>query len=66
MDLALESGVSQNMITYIETGRRTPTIKTILKLCNTMNINPAVLFPNQDSDRQAAKNTVIDLIERFM
>ena len=66
MELALESGVSQNMITYIETGKRTPTIKTILKLCNTMHIDPASLFPRSDDDKLTAKRTVLDLIERYM
>lgn len=36
MTLAYESGVSQNMITYIETGKRTPTLNTLLKLCTAM------------------------------
>lgn len=66
MELALESGVSQNMITYIETGKRTPTIKTILKLCNTMRIDPASLFPQSDDDKLTTKRTVLDLIERYM
>ncbi len=66
MELALESGVSQNMITYIENGKRTPTVSTLLKLCNAMHISPAVLFPAIDSDRQKAKETILDLVQRFM
>ncbi|MBD5447208.1 MAG: helix-turn-helix transcriptional regulator [Treponema sp.] len=54
------------MITYIETGKRTPTIKTILKLCNTMRIDPASLFSRSDDDKLTAKRTVLDLIERYM
>lgn len=48
MSLALESGVSQNMIVYIEKGKRSPTLATILKLCNAMKISPAVLFLGVD------------------
>lgn len=66
MELSYESGVSQNMITYIETGKRTPTINTILKLCNAMKISPALLFPKEISDRQEAKLTVLELVEKFM
>lgn len=66
MELSYESGVSQNMITYIETGKRTPTINTILKLCNAMKISPALLFPKDISDKQEAKSTVLALVEKFM
>ncbi|MCR4736306.1 MAG: helix-turn-helix domain-containing protein [Treponema sp.] len=66
MELSLESGVSQNMITYIENGKRTPTVNTLLKLCNALNISPAVLFPSDDIDKQNAKETIIELIQRFM
>ncbi len=44
LELSFSSGVSQNMITYIENGKRTPTLHTILKLCNALKINPATLF----------------------
>ena len=66
MELALESGVSQNMITYIENGKRTPTVMTILKLCNAIGISPAILFPANDTEKKAAKETIISLVERFM
>ena len=66
MELSLESGVSQNMITYIENGKRTPTVNTLIKLCNAMNITPAILFPSNDTDRQNAKDTIIELVQRFM
>lgn len=66
MELSYESGISQNMITYIETGKRTPTINTILKLCNAMKISPALLFPKDISDKQEAKSTILALIEQFM
>lgn len=66
MELSLESGISQNMITYIENGKRTPTITTILKVCNALHISPAILFPSDDTNKQKAKETIIELIQRFM
>lgn len=66
MELSYESGVSQNMITYIEIGKRTPAINTILKLCIAMKISPALLFPQNISDRQEAKLKVLELVEKFM
>lgn len=66
LDLSLCSGISQNMITYIETGKRTPTLRTIIKICNALNINPAILFADEDSEKQKIKKSVIDLIQRFL
>ena len=66
LELSYRSGVSQNMITYIETGKRTPTLTTLLKLCNALNITPAVLFTDSSDDVKTAKATVIDLVTRYM
>lgn len=66
MELSLESGVSQNMITYIENGKRTPTVTTVLKLCNAIGISPSILFPANDSEKQNAKETIINLVEKYM
>ena len=66
LDLSYESGVSQNMITYIETGKRTPTLSTLLKLCNAMKIDPSILFRKDDSEKEDAKNTVLKLIQKYM
>lgn len=66
LELSYRSGVSQNMITYIETGKRTPTLTTLLKLCNALNITPAILFADSSEDIKSAKATVIDLINRYM
>ena len=67
MMLAYESGVSQNMITYIETGKRTPTLNTLLKLCAAMKIDPSVLFPqNAILSKDEAKKTIINLVELYL
>lgn len=66
LELAYRSGVSQNMITYIETGKRTPTLTTLLKLCNALNISPVVLFADSSADVKKAKATVLELVARYM
>lgn len=66
MELSYESGISQNMITYIETGKRTPTLSTILKLCSAMDLNPSLLFPQNTSDKKEAKKIILDLIQQYM
>lgn len=49
LELALESGVSQNMIVYIEGMKRTPTLSTLLKLCAALKISPSILFPQDQA-----------------
>ena len=68
MDLSFKAGLSQNQVNYIETGKRTPNLYTILSICNALQINPSVLFEHHDSDaeRKKARETVINLVSRFM
>ena len=68
MDLSFKAGLSQNQVNYIETGKRTPNLFTILSICNALQISPAVLFEHHDSDaeRKEARETVINLVSRFM
>lgn len=66
LDLSYEAGISQNMITYIETGKRTPTLSTLLKLCNAMKIDPSVLFLKHDEEKEEAKQTVLEIIQKYM
>ena len=65
LDLALRAGLSQNLVYFIETGRRVPNLRTILKLCNALNISPSVLFFDLDEEREEVKKQIIDLVERY-
>jgi len=66
MDLSFKAGLSQNQVNYIETGKRTPNLYTMLSICNALQISPAVLFEEQDAERKEARETVINLVSRFM
>jgi len=66
MDLSFKAGLSQNQVNYIETGKRTPNLNTILRICKVLQINPAVLFEPGDTDRQEARQTIIRLISKFL
>jgi transcriptional regulator with XRE-family HTH domain len=66
MDLSFMAGLSQNHVFCIETGKRIPNLYTILKLCNALHINPAVLFDPLDQDRRKARETVINLVSKYI
>jgi transcriptional regulator with XRE-family HTH domain len=66
MDLALMAGLSQNLVNYIESGRRTPNLHTILKISKVLNIAPSTLFDSSDVDRRAARETITDLVKKYI
>jgi len=66
MDLSFKAGLSQNQVNYIETGKRTPNLYTILSICKALEINPAVLFESSGTERQQARETIIKLVSQFL
>lgn len=64
LEVAYRSGVSQNMIAYIEKGKRTPTISTMLKICYALEMNPSDLF-KEDHSKEDIKNQIITLLNRL-
>ena len=66
LELSLQSGVSQNMITYIVTGKRAPTLKTIIKLCKALDISPAKLFEENSPEKENLKQQLIDAIQKYL
>lgn len=65
LELSMLSSVSQNMITYIETGKRTPTLTTLLKICNALSIKPALLFSSEDDARVLARKDMHRLVDEY-
>jgi transcriptional regulator with XRE-family HTH domain len=66
MELSFKAGLSQNQVNYIETGKRTPTFYTLLRICQALQINPAVLFKPENIGRKEARETIIGLLSQFM
>jgi transcriptional regulator with XRE-family HTH domain len=66
MDLSFKAGLSQNQVNYIETGKRTPNLYSLLSICNALQISPAVVFEPEDPERRQARETIIRLVSRFM
>ena len=66
IDLSFKAGLSQNLVNYIETGKRTPNLYTILSICKALDINPAVLFESHDTERQKARETILRLVSQYL
>nr|MBP3280941.1 helix-turn-helix transcriptional regulator [Treponema sp.] len=64
MDLALESGISQGFLAMVESNRKVPTITTIFKIAQALNIHPSTLLEDADINREEAKQKIIRMIEK--
>lgn len=71
LELSLQSGVSQNMIALIETGKRNPTFQTIIKLCRALDVRLSDILQDveptaktDDTDRRnAIKKEILNSLE---
>ena len=66
LELSLKAGLSQNQVNYIETGKRTPNLYTILSICKALDISPAMLFESDNEEKKDARETIIKLVSKFM
>jgi len=64
--MSFKAGLSQNIVNYIETEKRTPNLHTILSICKALEINPAILFESQNTERHQARETIIELVSKFL
>ena len=70
LELSMRAGVSQNMIAYIERGDRNPALRTVMKICNALNIRLSDLLndiesPNEWKGREDIKEEIRDLLGRL-
>lgn len=69
LELSLSSGVSQTAISQMETGKKSPTLATFLKLCDALEVSPdsiLALSLNDDEKRKMDKQLVLEIIEKWM
>ena len=59
LELSNISGVSQNMITYIENLKRHSSLITVIKLCKAMNVPLACLF--EDTIKTEKLRTITEI-----
>ena len=66
IDLSFRAGLSQNQVFCIETGKRIPNLYTLLRICSALGLSPAELFSPPEEEKAKAKNTVLELVTRYM
>ncbi|WP_297646950.1 helix-turn-helix transcriptional regulator [uncultured Treponema sp.] len=66
IELSFAAGLSQNQVNCIESGRNIPNLYTLIKICDALKIRPEILFTPTDSQRELAKNEIINLIKKYI
>lgn len=64
MTLALEAEISQGFLAMIESNKKIPTIATIFKIANALNIHPSALLQEEQEEREIIKKKIIQMIEK--
>lgn len=63
LELAGLADISQSFLASLESGKKQPSVMTILRLSQALGINPGDLFPRVVSNSTALKEEIISLIE---
>ena len=65
MELSLRSNLSQSFIANIEKGKKQPSVLTLLRIADALEVNPQEFFPESiDSDsKEQAKEKIRKLLE---
>lgn len=61
--LAAEAGLAQSFYSGIESGASIPTIKTLFKISDALNVHPSRFFIDQNEDKEKVKEEIIKLIK---
>ncbi len=60
--VANDAGISQSFYASIESHKKSPSLKTILKIADSLEINPREFFTEIDEDRERAKDAIIKMV----
>ncbi|MBN2652117.1 MAG: helix-turn-helix transcriptional regulator [Spirochaetales bacterium] len=66
LSLAMDAGISQGFLAAIENGSKVPTITTIFKISEALNIKPSALFEDENQESEKIKQEILDKIQKFL
>lgn len=65
IELSFNSGLSQNQINCIESGRNIPNLYTLIKICAALKIKPETLFTAPNTEKESLRNEIISLLKQL-
>ena len=65
MDLSLRSDLSQSFIANLEKGKKQPSVLTLIRIAEALNVNPQEFFPESfdQSTKEQTKEKICKLLE---
>jgi transcriptional regulator with XRE-family HTH domain len=62
--LSQKAHLSQSFLASMESGKKQPSVLTIIKIANALEVSPKVFFPEVEcTDKRQIKDEIISLIE---
>ena len=63
LELSVESNLSQSFLASVEKGKKQPSVLTLLRIANALDVSPRRFFPeSQEISNDEKKEIIIDLI----
>ena len=63
LELSVRTNMSQNFLASMETGKKQPSVQTLLRIASALEVSPRVFFPaNENMSKDETKNAIIDLV----
>jgi transcriptional regulator with XRE-family HTH domain len=65
MELSLRSNLTQSFLANLEKGKKLPSVMTIIKIANALEVNPQEFFPEKanSATKEHIKAKIIGLLE---
>jgi transcriptional regulator with XRE-family HTH domain len=62
--LSQKAHLSQSFLASMESGKKQPSVMTLIKIANALEVSPRVFFPEADcTDKRQIKDEIISLVE---
>ena len=65
-ELAKNSGLTKSYLSRIESGERSPTIKSVQSICSGLGVSTNTLFILADSNDSELSNKLKDLVKKYL
>ena len=67
LELANIANFSQSFLANVESGKKKPSVMTILRIAEALNVNPREFFPDSPTvnTKEDVKNQIINLLEKI-
>jgi len=66
LELSVKSNLSQSFLASVENGKKQPSVLTLLRIANALNVSPKSFFPeNEDKSTNEKKDIIINLVRNL-